>query len=113
MSQINQVFMNILINAGQAITENGTIRIATGVEGEEVWIDISDNGSGIPADIIGRIFDPFFTTKQVGIGTGLGLSLSYSIIEKHGGRIEVDCLPGDGARFRVWLPVRSAVNTRS
>ena len=110
MSQINQVFMNILINAGQAITENGTIRIATGVEGCEVWIDISDNGSGIPAEIIGRIFDPFFTTKQVGIGTGLGLSLSYSIVEKHGGRIEVNSQPGNGARFRVWLPVRSAIN---
>jgi PAS domain S-box-containing protein len=109
MSQINQVFMNILINAGQAITENGKIRIATGLAGDEVWIEISDNGSGIAAESIGRIFDPFFTTKQVGIGTGLGLSLSYSIVEKHGGRIEVESQPGNGARFRVWLPVRSAV----
>ena len=108
VSQINQVFMNILINAGQAITENGRICIVTGVEGDEVWIDISDNGSGISAERIGRIFDPFFTTKQVGIGTGLGLSLSYSIVEKHGGRIEVDSQPGQGARFRIWLPIRSA-----
>jgi len=108
MSQINQVFMNILINAGQAITENGIVRIATGVAGDEVWIDISDNGSGIPAESLGRIFDPFFTTKQVGIGTGLGLSLSYSIVEKHGGRIEVESQPGNGARFRVCLPIRSA-----
>jgi PAS domain S-box-containing protein len=108
LSQINQVFMNILINAGQAITENGKIRIATGVEGDEVWVDISDNGIGIPEESIGRIFDPFFTTKQVGIGTGLGLSLSYSIVEKHGGRIEVDSQPGGGARFRVWLPIQSA-----
>jgi len=107
-SQINQVFMNILINAGQAITENGIVRIATGVAGDEVWIDISDNGSGIPAESLGRIFDPFFTTKQVGIGTGLGLSLSYSIVEKHGGRIEVESQPGNGARFRVCLPIRSA-----
>jgi two-component system NtrC family sensor kinase len=109
MSQINQVFMNILINAGQAITENGKIRIATGVEGDEVWVDISDNGCGIAPESIGHIFDPFFTTKQVGIGTGLGLSLSYSIVEKHGGRIEVDSQPGNGARFRVRLPIRSAV----
>ena len=108
MSQINRVFMNILINAGQAITENGIVRIATGVAGDEVWIDISDNGSGIPAESLGRIFDPFFTTKQVGIGTGLGLSLSYSIVEKHGGRIEVESQPGNGARFRVCLPIRSA-----
>jgi signal transduction histidine kinase len=108
MSQINQVFMNILINAGQAITENGIVRIATGVAGDEVWIDISDNGSGIPAESLGRIVDPFFTTKQVGIGTGLGLSLSYSIVEKHGGRIEVESQPGNGARFRVCLPIRSA-----
>jgi PAS domain S-box-containing protein len=109
MSQINQVFMNILINAGQAITENGEIRVATGVLGDDVWIDISDNGCGISAQSIDRIFDPFFTTKQVGIGTGLGLSLSYSIVEKHGGRIEVASQPGSGARFRVWLPIRSAV----
>jgi len=108
MSQINQVFMNILINAGQAITENGIVRIATGVAGDEVWIDISDNGSGIPAESLGRIFDPFFTTKQVGIGTGLGLSLSYSIVEKHGGRIEVESQPGNGALFLVCLPIRSA-----
>jgi len=109
MSQINQVFMNIMINAGQAITEHGKIRIATGVAGDEVWIDVSDNGAGISAENIGRIFDPFFTTKQVGIGTGLGLSLSYSIVEKHGGRIEVESQPGHGARFRVWLPIRSVV----
>ena len=105
-SQINQVVMNILINAGQAIKEDGLIRIATGVEGEEVWIDITDNGSGISKEHLTRIFDPFFTTKQVGVGTGLGLSLSYSIIGKHHGRIEVDSTPGTGTRFRIRLPIR-------
>ena len=105
-SQINQVVMNILINAGQAIKEDGLIRIATGVEGEEVWIDIIDNGSGISKEHLTRIFDPFFTTKQVGVGTGLGLSLSYSIIGKHHGRIEVDSTPGTGTRFRIRLPIR-------
>lgn len=107
-SQINQVFMNILINAGQAITENGVIRIATGVAGDEVWVEITDNGSGIPTANLTRIFDPFFTTKQVGVGTGLGLSLSYSIVKKHHGRIEVESAPGGGACFRIWLPIRPA-----
>jgi signal transduction histidine kinase len=105
-SQMNQVFMNILINAGQAITENGLIRIATGVSGDDVWVDISDNGGGISAEAMSRIFDPFFTTKQVGVGTGLGLSLSYSIVQKHQGRIDVESEPGKGARFRIWLPIR-------
>jgi two-component system NtrC family sensor kinase len=109
-SQLNQVFMNILINAGQAIAENGRIRIATGAEGNEVWIEISDNGCGIPAEGLDSIFDPFFSTKPVGVGTGLGLSLSSSIVRKHHGRIEVQSAPGQGTRFRIWLPVDAAVS---
>jgi two-component system NtrC family sensor kinase len=105
-SQINQVFMNLLVNASQAITERGVIRVATGVEGSEVWIDIIDNGVGIAPELMARIFDPFFTTKPIGTGTGLGLSLSYRIVQRHRGRIEVDSEPGRGTRFRIWLPIR-------
>jgi len=106
-SQINQVFMNLLVNAAQAIPERGRITIRTGCADNEVWVAISDTGCGIPPAIRERIFDPFFTTKPVGKGTGLGLSLSYGIIEKHGGRIEVSSTPGEGSTFTVWLPVSS------
>ena len=105
-SQLNQVFMNLLVNAAHAIASQGTITIGCGTVGEEVWVAVSDTGSGIPADVLGRIFDPFFTTKPVGQGTGLGLSLSYSIVRRHGGRIEVESEVGVGTTFRVWLPIR-------
>ena len=107
LSQINQVFMNILINAGQAISDNGVIRIASGVDGDHVWVDISDTGGGIAPENLKRIFDPFFTTKPVGVGTGLGLSLSYSIMQKHHGRIEVESTVGEGTRFRLRLPIKA------
>jgi PAS domain S-box-containing protein len=106
LSQLNQVFMNLLVNASQAIVEHGVIRVVTGVEGGEVWVDIIDNGVGIAPKVMARIFDPFFTTKPIGTGTGLGLSLSYRIVQRHRGRIEVDSEPGRGTRFRVWLPIR-------
>ena len=109
-SQLNQVFMNLLVNAGHAITEvtpmRGLITIRTGAEGDWVWVEVGDNGHGIAPEHLSRIFEPFFTTKLVGGGTGLGLSLSYGIVNKHGGRIEVASQPGAGARFTVWLPVR-------
>jgi len=105
-SQLNQVFMNLLVNAAHAIANQGTITIGSGTVGEEVWVAVSDTGSGIPPDVLGRIFDPFFTTKPVGQGTGLGLSLSYSIVRRHGGRIEVESEVGVGTTFRVWLPIR-------
>jgi two-component system, NtrC family, sensor kinase len=104
-SQLNQVFMNLIVNASHAITANGIITIRTGVDHEEVWVEVGDNGSGIPPEILSRIFDPFFTTKPVGKGTGLGLSLSYNIVHKHGGRIEVASEVGKGTRFTVHLPI--------
>jgi signal transduction histidine kinase len=105
-SQLNQVFMNILVNAAQAIDERGTITIRTGQRGNEVWVDILDNGKGIEPENIAKIFDPFFTTRPIGKGTGLGLSLSYGIVQKHHGRIEVKSVVGKGTIFRVWLPIK-------
>ena len=106
-SQINQVVMNLVVNAAHAIgSERGTITIRTGVDGDDVWFEVADNGSGIPKDILSRIFDPFFTTKPVGKGTGLGLSLSYGIVQKHHGRLEVTSEVGKGTCFRVTLPIK-------
>ncbi len=108
-SQINQVFMNLLINAAHASgPQRGCITIRSGAEGEHVWVEVADTGAGIAAEVLPRIFDPFFTTKPIGKGTGLGLSLSYGIVRKHGGRIDVDSVVGRGSTFRVTLPVRRA-----
>ena len=104
-SELNQVFMNLLVNAGHAISERGVITLRTGCEDSGVWIEIADTGSGIEASHLQRIFDPFFTTKPVGLGTGLGLSLSYGIVQKHHGRIEVASEPGRGTSFRIHLPL--------
>jgi signal transduction histidine kinase len=102
--QLNQVFMNLLINAAHAIEEQGQITMRTGHDGEHVWVEVEDTGKGIEPEHLGRIFEPFFTTKPVGKGTGLGLSLSYGIVSKHGGRIEVKSEVGKGSIFRVVLP---------
>lgn len=104
--QINQVIMNILLNGVQAIQKDGVIKIRTYAENEEVAIEISDNGPGIPPEIIHKIFDPFFTTKDVGKGTGLGLHIVYGIVQRHGGKIEVKSAPGQGASFTVRLPLK-------
>jgi two-component system NtrC family sensor kinase len=108
-AELMQVFMNLLLNAAQAISENGEIQVATGVQGQEVWIDICDNGVGIPAENLTRIFDPFYTNKPNGKGAGLGLSLALAAIRKHHGRIDVSSTPDVGSTFRVWLPVRQPV----
>lgn len=106
VSQLNQVFMNILVNAGHAIEGQGVITIRTRCDGDSgVCVEICDTGRGIAPEHLNRIFDPFFTTKPVGTGTGLGLSLSYSIIERHKGRIEVESEVGVGSTFRILLPV--------
>ena len=106
LSQLNQVFMNLLMNAAHAIEERGLITIRTGKTGEEVWVEVEDSGKGIAPENLKKIFDPFFTTKPIGKGTGLGLSLSYGIMQKHNGRIEVQSVVGKGTRFRVCLPLR-------
>jgi signal transduction histidine kinase len=104
-SELNQVFLNTLMNAGQAIKERGMITVSTGQSDDRVWIAIGDDGEGIPADVLPRIFDPFFTTKPVGSGTGLGLSISYGIVAKHHGTIEVTSVPGQGTLLRIELPI--------
>jgi signal transduction histidine kinase len=105
--QLNQVFMNLLVNAAQAIAGPGEIRITTFHDGDTVRISISDSGSGIPAELVSRVFDSGFTTKHAGEGTGLGLSISKKIVQAHGGRIELDGGAGRGATFTIVLPVRT------
>jgi len=104
-SQIDQVFLNLLANAAQAIVGPGAITIETRRDGDAAVVGITDTGPGIAADVAGRIFDPFFTTKPVGEGTGLGLSISYEIVKKHGGEIRAKSPPGGGAVFTVRLPL--------
>jgi two-component system NtrC family sensor kinase len=105
-SELNQVFLNILVNAGQAIEQNGVITVTTSLEGSEACVAIGDDGAGIADEVLPRIFDPFFTTKTVGAGTGLGLSISYGIVKKHGGRFEVSSTPGQGTLFKIYIPVQ-------
>lgn len=107
-AQINQVFMNLLVNAAQAIPERGKIIVRSGLENNHVWFEIEDTGKGMSAEIQQRIFEPFFTTKPVGQGTGLGLSISYDIIvKKHSGRMDVRSKPDQGTCFRLWLPLQT------
>jgi signal transduction histidine kinase len=102
--QLNQVFMNLLINASHAIENQGTITLRTGQDEQQVWVEIQDTGKGIKPEHLDHIFEPFFTTKPVGKGTGLGLSLAYSIVKKHQGHIEVQSQVGQGSTFKVILP---------
>jgi two-component system, NtrC family, sensor kinase len=106
-AQLNQVFLNLLINALQAIEEthraDGRIAITTGAADGEVSVEVADNGCGIRDDVLPHIFDPFFTTKGVGDGTGLGLSITHGMVQDNGGRLEVDSTSGQGTRFRVIL----------
>jgi two-component system, NtrC family, sensor kinase len=107
--RLNQVFMNLLLNAAQSIKEHGVVTLRTGQSGNQVWIEIADTGQGVEPQNMNRIFDPFFTTKPVGQGTGLGLALSYGIVEKHLGKIDVQSEIGKGTTFRIWLPIRQTV----
>lgn len=112
--QLNQVWLNLLVNAAYAVRRGGEVRIETRREGMSAVVTVSDTGDGIAPEHLPRIFDPFFTTKPVGEGTGLGLSVTYGIVERHQGRIEVESRPDEGTTFTVTLPVdapRSACET--
>jgi signal transduction histidine kinase len=105
--KLKQVFMNLLMNAKQAISAQGRIQITTGYElsPNEITVNVEDTGSGIASEILDKIFNPFFTTKPTGHGTGLGLSVSYGIIKDHQGDIIVQSTPGEGSTFTIHLPV--------
>ncbi|HEX5685866.1 MAG TPA: PAS domain S-box protein [Ideonella sp.] len=104
-AQLNQVFMNLIVNAAHAIEGTGVITLSSGHCGEWVWVEVSDTGSGMSPEVQKRIFEPFYTTKPVGKGTGLGLSLSFSIVQKHKGQLKVQSELGKGSAFRIWIPV--------
>src|SRR5207342_1915269 len=123
-TQVHQVLMNLATNAVQAMTSGGTLRVSLQAvqldaarvatigaldAGDYVVLQVGDSGVGIPPEMLGRIFDPFFTTKEVGVGTGLGLSLVHGIVTELGGGIDVDSQPGEGATFTVYLPWQSSV----
>jgi len=104
---LQQVFLNLVLNAIQAMPNGGTVRVSAACHDDCVRVDVSDEGNGIPAERLDEIFDPFFTTKDIGQGTGLGLSVSRSLVEKHEGRITVTSEPGEGTTFSVHLPTRA------
>jgi signal transduction histidine kinase len=104
--KLNQVFLNLLLNAVQACAVGGSVEARTRPDGERgVVVEVEDDGCGIKPEHLSRIFEPFFTTKPVGQGTGLGLSVSFGIVRDHGGTIEVESAPGRGSTFRVRLPL--------
>jgi two-component system, NtrC family, sensor kinase len=105
LGQLNQVFMNVLVNAAQSMESLGEIAVRSHCDGGNIVVSISDTGCGIPEDKLDRIFEPFYTTKDVGKGTGLGLSIAYDIIKKHGGEIKVESRVGSGTTFRIYIPV--------
>jgi two-component system NtrC family sensor kinase len=106
IGKLQQVFINLFLNARDAMPSGGEIEVQTGMNESMIIVDISDNGAGIPEENLKRIFDPFFTTKSIGRGTGLGLAVTYGIIQEHGGRILVDSDVGKGTHFRLKLPAR-------
>jgi signal transduction histidine kinase len=103
-NQLQQVFTNIVINAGKAMSKGGTLFVETRAENGHVHIAFRDTGVGMPKAVIARVFEPFFTTRKVGEGTGLGLSVSYGLVKAHGGEIHVESEEGRGTTFTVILP---------
>ena len=112
-SQINQVLLNLITNAAQAMEEGGTLTLVSRRSGDQVEIDVSDTGGGIPDDILPKIFDPFFTTKPVGEGTGLGLSIVHKIVQSHGGSIKVRTAAKKGTTFTISFPIDHALLKQS
>ena len=108
--KIQQVLMNLLLNAQQAMPGGGCITVRTFLQKDMLAVEIADTGVGISDKNIDRIFDPFFTTKEAGRGTGLGLSVSYGIIKQHGGKIEVFSSPGNGSTFQIMLPLNGTLS---
>ncbi|MEN8184645.1 MAG: ATP-binding protein [Myxococcota bacterium] len=107
--RLQQVLLNLVINAAQAMGGEGTLRVGTALTDERVIVRVEDDGPGIPPELLERIFDPFFTTKPVGEGTGLGLAIAHEIVRQHGGEIAVDCPADGGTRFEVRLPLPDAI----
>lgn len=110
-SQINQVLVNLFNNASQAIGDkpNGHINVSTRSDAKNVYIEVSDNGTGMSQDVMAKIFEPFFTTKGAGEGTGLGMAISQQIMEQHGGDIQVESTEGVGTTFVLTLPIHSTI----
>jgi signal transduction histidine kinase len=109
---LQQALLNLLINAEHAIAERGgggSVEVATGASGGDVFVTVRDTGTGIPPEVLPRIFEPFFTTKDVGKGTGLGLAITYGIVQEHGGTVQARNDPRGGAVFTITLPVRAEV----
>jgi two-component system NtrC family sensor kinase len=111
---LQQVLLNLFMNSIQAMDRGGELKVEIGPADnpDEARIDVIDNGPGIPSKYLSQIFDPFFTTKKEGVGTGLGLSVSYNIIKKNQGRLEVQSRPGQGTRFSIFLPLVQPALTR-
>jgi len=103
-NRVQQVFFNLILNARDAMPRGGWLTLTTSADGDTVVVEVSDTGVGIKREDVKRIYDPFFTTKGIGRGTGLGLSVSYGIVQEHGGAIFVDSVPGQGTTFQVALP---------
>ena len=108
VSEVEQIFLNLLINAQQAMPDGGRIDIELSTDGQTTTAMISDTGEGIPEENIGRVFDPFFTTREENGGTGLGLSIIYSIVDKHNGEVSVKSEPGQGTTFVLRFPSKGS-----
>jgi two-component system NtrC family sensor kinase len=106
--KLQQVFLNLFLNARDAMPKGGWLSVSTRVESDKAIIEVSDTGLGIPAEHLSRIYDPFFTTKSLGHGTGLGLSITYGIIREHDGTIAVESSVGQGTRFTLSMPLAAA-----
>jgi signal transduction histidine kinase len=107
--KLQQVFLNLFLNARDAMPRGGWLSVTTAVSGSEALVEVSDTGVGIPSEHLARIYDPFFTTKAEGRGTGLGLSVTYGIVQEHGGTLTCESDPQQGTRFRLVLPLAESV----
>jgi len=116
VGDINQVVLNLVVNAAHAISaagaDRGTVTVSTRVDGEHVVISVADTGTGMPPEVAERVFEPFFTTKEVGKGTGQGLALCWSlVVDRHGGTISLESEPGVGTTFHIRLPIQAPAQT--